>query len=139
APVAAAARLVHPGGHLARRVLPAGARAALPQGSGLTGPGTREGAVGWTARATRWKAVAAARWARAARLARAPRLAATAPILLLLALPLVMLAAGPAWAFPRPDTVDPWMYVGFCLQPAHHLDQFGRTYHGTRLPVLLPG
>src|SRR5947199_10808481 len=70
---------------------------------------------------------------------RTPRAAAVAPSALLLALPLVMLLLNRVWIFPRPDTVDPWMYLGFFLHPKHHLTYFPDAYHGSRLPILLPG
>lgn len=70
---------------------------------------------------------------------RTPRAAAVAPFALLVALPLVMLVLNRVWLFPRPDTVDPWMYIGFFLHPKHHLTYFPDAYHGSRLPILLPG
>lgn len=70
---------------------------------------------------------------------RTERAAAVAPYALLIALPLVMLLLNRVWIFPRPDTVDPWMYIGFFRHPTHHLTHFPDAYHGSRLPILLPG
>lgn len=61
------------------------------------------------------------------------------PILVLLALPLLLLLVDTNWLYPRPDTVDPWMYVSYFLAPRVQLQAFPLAYHGTRLPIILPG
>jgi hypothetical protein len=57
----------------------------------------------------------------------------------LVALPLALLLIDPNWIYPRPDTVDPWIYVSYFLEPRFQLLAHPLAYHGTRLPIILPG
>ena len=66
------------------------------------------------------------------------RLPIPTALVVLAALPLLLLLIDHTWLFPRPDTVDPWMYVGFFLRPKFMLNIFP-VYHATRLPIILPG
>lgn len=63
----------------------------------------------------------------------------TGPVLILLALPLALMLFDRNWLYPRPDTVDPWMYISYFLDARFQLGAFPHAYHGTRLPIFLPG
>lgn len=61
------------------------------------------------------------------------------PLVVLLLLPFVLLLSNTNWIYLRPDTVDPWVYIGYYLHPRNHLTLFGHAYYGTRLPTILLG
>jgi hypothetical protein len=67
------------------------------------------------------------------------RLAAGQPLMVVFGVSVLLLLAGGMWIFPRPDTVDPWIYLGYFLHPRHLLKAFPSAYYGSRLPVILPG
>ncbi|MDA8086088.1 MAG: hypothetical protein M0Z75_05250 [Nitrospiraceae bacterium] len=60
---------------------------------------------------------------------------------MVLALPLLLLAANPRWILIDPSTtlVDPYVYTGYLLDFRNHSRIFAGTYYGTRLGFLLPG
>ncbi len=55
----------------------------------------------------------------------------------LLALPLILLAFDRNWIFPA-MIHDPWIYLGYGLDPWHMLPKFQGYYYGERLTIVLP-
>src|SRR5579862_3558394 len=61
--------------------------------------------------------------------------------LIVLVFPLLLALVDVNWLLPRPDTVDPWMYIAHFLAPAREarIDHMYYEYHAGRLPIILPG
>jgi hypothetical protein len=60
-------------------------------------------------------------------------------IMVLAILPVILVAVDRTWIYPRPDMVDPWMYISYFLDPQLQAARFPGAYHGERLPIILPG
>lgn len=60
-------------------------------------------------------------------------------LMVLAILPVVLVAVDRTWIYPRPDMVDPWMYISYFLDPQLQAARFPAAYHGERLPIILPG
>ena len=55
----------------------------------------------------------------------------------LLALPLILLCLDPNWIFPT-LIHDPWIYLGYAIDPWRMLTAFAGMYYGDRLTMILP-
>lgn len=60
-------------------------------------------------------------------------------ILTILALPWLQLLIYRGWIYTASHLIDPWVYLGYMLQPEQYLKVFAGTYYGTRLSWILPG
>jgi len=61
-------------------------------------------------------------------------------ILALLAFPLLLLLVNSSWFVVAPSAwIDTYVYTGYMLDLRHHIQEFGPTYYGSRLPWLLFG
>ncbi len=60
--------------------------------------------------------------------------------LLIIALPMLLVAANSIWIFTLPGWIDAWVYFGHFQHPvAYKSTLFPDTYYGSRLPWILPG
>ncbi len=71
--------------------------------------------------------------------ARISSLPAWAQLVLLLALPFLAELSGAYELFPRPGWVDPMIYVGYFLDPAAQIRDFGPYYFSQRIPFIVLG
>ena len=60
-------------------------------------------------------------------------------IFILAFLPIALVLVDSTWIYPRPDTVDPWMYISYFLDPQIQMMRFPHDYHASRLPIIWPG
>jgi hypothetical protein len=59
--------------------------------------------------------------------------------LIILALPWLIQRLDNSWLFDAVAFLDPWFYLGYFMDPTHHLQAFAGTYYGSRLAWILPG
>ncbi|ARQ57006.1 hypothetical protein Kim5_CH00899 [Rhizobium sp. Kim5] len=71
--------------------------------------------------------------------ARISSLPAWRQVALLLALPFLVQLSGAYELFPRPGWVDPMIYVGYFLDPAAQIREYGPYYFSQRIPFIVIG